>query len=116
MHGVPSGGVAAVADPQPCGAGAEGTNPDEIAIDDEDDADGGAVNVDAPVPETKTENAPPRANPDEITLDDEEDEVEAPPLPPPPPTITNFLALDKCLPKRQFLEVRIFPCFSLPSV
>ena len=116
VHGTPADGLAGGGS-QTGGGGAEGTNPDEITIDDEDDADGGAVNVNAPVPETKTENAPPsRANPDEITLDDEEDEVEAPPLPPPPPTITNFLALDKCLPKRQFLEVRIFPCFSLPSV
>lgn len=74
----------------PPAASAEGTNPDEIVIEDEDEAAGG--------------NAPP-ANPDEIILDDEVDAVEAPPPPPPPPSETRFVALDKCLPKRQFLEI-----------
>ncbi|KAF9529908.1 lariat debranching enzyme, C-terminal domain-containing protein [Crepidotus variabilis] len=81
-------------------------NPDEIEIDDED--------FDVPLAGTK-----PAANPDEIKIDDEEeDPVPTPlvpepaseaevPTPPPHPGFvkTKFLALDKCLPKRQFLEV-----------
>ncbi|KAM5535788.1 hypothetical protein V8D89_010602 [Ganoderma adspersum] len=71
---------------------AEKTNPDEINIEDED---AGAAD----------DAAATSRNADEIVLDDEETEVEAPPPPPPPPSETKFLALDKCLPKRQFLEV-----------
>ncbi|RPD55397.1 DBR1-domain-containing protein [Lentinus tigrinus ALCF2SS1-7] len=76
-------------------------NPDEIDIEDDEDgapASGGAG-------ENAAREEVSRNNPDEITLDDEEEEVEAPPPPPPPPTETKFLALDKCLPRRQFLEV-----------
>lgn len=67
-------------------------NPEEIAIDFDDDLEVTPI---------------PRSNPDEIMLDDEEVDVVAPP-PLPPPTqaqTTTFLALDKCLPKRKFLEV-----------
>jgi len=70
----------------------EGQNPDEIVIED-DDFDG------------EPTVASVIRNPDEITLDDEEDDVVAPPPPPPPRAETKFLALDKCLPRRQFLEV-----------
>ncbi|KAF8882454.1 lariat debranching enzyme, C-terminal domain-containing protein [Infundibulicybe gibba] len=69
-------------------------DPNEIIIEDESlDNDG---------VEAKTRS---QLNPDEILLEDEEEDVMAPPPPPPPPSETKFLALDKCLPNRQFLEV-----------
>ncbi|KAJ3473927.1 hypothetical protein NLI96_g12748 [Meripilus lineatus] len=111
----------------------EGTNPDEIVIGDFDDDTvdapiaGGSSVVDergapprsgpsssaVPVSRTPPEvdlptPAPlfvPIRNDDEIILDDEELEVSQPPAPLPKPLETKFLALDKCLPKRQFLEV-----------
>lgn len=74
-------------------------NPDEIQIDDEE--------FDTAPASTPAEPPAPAAarNPDEITLEEEEDAVEAPAPPPPVAGETHFLALDKCLPQRQFLEV-----------
>ncbi|KAJ7856658.1 lariat debranching enzyme, C-terminal domain-containing protein [Mycena olivaceomarginata] len=99
-------------------------DPNEIAIDDEE------VEV-PPVPEPAAAASRAPLNPDEITLSDLEDEV-APPPPPPPVSVpppprhqpshawtrpvagpgqrtTNFLALDKCGNKRQYLEVVDIP-------
>ncbi|KAI0736378.1 DBR1-domain-containing protein [Fomitopsis betulina] len=62
--------------------------------------------VSEPEPAAKLTAVP--ANPDEIMLDDEFEEVARPPTPPPPPPPqweTHFIALDKCLPRRQFLEI-----------
>ncbi|KAJ7083674.1 lariat debranching enzyme, C-terminal domain-containing protein [Mycena belliarum] len=98
-------------------------DPNEIIIDDNEVDGATAAN---PLP-----SAPVRAslNPDEITLSDLEDEVVAPPPLPASAELaprrqpqkwtrpvaragqstTNFLALDKCGPKRQYLEVVDIP-------
>lgn len=77
------------------------TNPDEIVIDFEDDelkdkADSHSEQV-APL------------NPDEIQLSDEEHEVSFERAPVSQFSETKFLALDKCLPNRKFLEVIEYP-------
>jgi lariat debranching enzyme len=76
-------------------------NPEEIVISDED--------VDEDI---ATEAAlmgdvwpTPAQNPDEITLVNEEELVEPVPRPVVPRSETKFIALDKCLPRRAFLEV-----------
>ncbi|KIY47139.1 hypothetical protein FISHEDRAFT_66180 [Fistulina hepatica ATCC 64428] len=102
-------------------------NPDEITIDEDD--------FDAPVASSaeaaSSEAAPAGAqetqaslrNDDEIALDDEEVGVAPPPAPviPPPKAqhnnqrngrVTRFLALDKCLPRRKFLEIIDIPPLS----
>ncbi|KAJ6551576.1 lariat debranching enzyme, C-terminal domain-containing protein [Mycena capillaripes] len=105
-------------------AAATSRDPNEILIDDELEL--------APAPEPAPASRAP-LNPDEITLSDLEDEVVAPPPPPPPVAAlpprhqpqrsqrwtrpvagpgqrtTNFLALDKCGAKRQYLEVVDIP-------
>ncbi|KAF9045383.1 lariat debranching enzyme, C-terminal domain-containing protein [Panaeolus papilionaceus] len=86
-------------------------NPDEIKIDDDEFDD---------VEDVKQAAAPAK-NPDEITIDDDEfddvqavdsalnkaEEANSPQKPAEfiPRKETKFLALDKCLPRRQFLEV-----------
>lgn len=92
---------------------AKGSDPDEIAIvDDSFTETKPAASSDALMRQGEgsqskkaNETTPVPLNPDEIMLDDDLDDVEAPPPPPPPPKQTRFIALDKCLPKRQFLEV-----------
>ncbi|KAF8824257.1 hypothetical protein HHX47_DHR8000080 [Lentinula edodes] len=104
-------------------------NPDEIIIDDESES-GPAEDITLVQNSTSIPAAasipPPNKNPDEITLDDLDGDVDfdvaVPPAPlPPPPTsgsmyplppnkvtngwFTHFVALDKCLPQRKFLEV-----------
>ncbi|KDQ15942.1 hypothetical protein BOTBODRAFT_31397 [Botryobasidium botryosum FD-172 SS1] len=71
----------------------EAGNPDEIAIDSDDDE------TETQAVETATKAA--RENPDEIALDEEEVEVHRPAE----VQVTQFLALDKCLPRRDYLEV-----------
>lgn len=83
-------------------------NPDEIVIDDDDlDVDAPSTSAEA-TPAQQEEPASTSANQDEILLDEEEAEVEASLAAPPEPTITRFLALDKCIlnrQARQYLEV-----------
>ncbi|TRM60676.1 lariat debranching enzyme, C-terminal domain-containing protein [Schizophyllum amplum] len=94
-------------------------NPDEIAIDD-DEFDAPAPPEAPAQPAAAAEPRPPPVsrNDDEIVLSDEEDDVAPPPPPPPPyvpPKMTKFLALDKCLPRRKFLEVIDIPTDATPT-
>jgi lariat debranching enzyme len=99
----------------PPAAPAPAPNPDEIQIeDDEFDAETPAnapatATPAAPSPSVSTAVEGVPRNPDEIMLEDEEEEVDAPPPPPAQSSETKFLALDKCLPRRQFLEVVDIP-------
>lgn len=79
------------------------SNPDEIVIDDDEELDDSAVEK-----VVIEQNSKAKAGKgDEIVLDDEEAEVTSPltPVVHIGPPATKFLALDKCLPRRQFLEV-----------
>lgn len=114
-------------------------NPDEIdiAFDDEDDQEQSTAAVetltlqDSEKESTSQVVTPTSANPDEISIDlsDDDDDTQetsnssetvqststqnAPttpaPVAKPYPTATHFLALDKCEPKRQFLEIIDLP-------
>ncbi|KAF9327271.1 lariat debranching enzyme, partial [Podila minutissima] len=114
-------------------------NPDEIdiAFDDEDDEEQSSAAVETltlqePEKESTSQvDTPISANPDEISIDlsdDDDDNIQetstssqtaqstssqsapAPvPVAKPYPTATQFLALDKCEPKRQFLEIIDLP-------
>ncbi|EKM50346.1 uncharacterized protein PHACADRAFT_264976 [Phanerochaete carnosa HHB-10118-sp] len=112
-------------------------NPDEITIDDDEfdtsipmPSSVASLAVSTPVlpsdPPAASTPAPVPTNPDEITLDDEEADVAVPPPPlsqspfaepteNPPGHETRFLALDKCLPRRQFLEVVDIPSTNAAS-
>ncbi|EJD51938.1 DBR1-domain-containing protein [Auricularia subglabra TFB-10046 SS5] len=91
---------------------APAANPDEIVLDDLDDTSAlPAANPDEiSIDDTEapsTDPVPVSSNPDEIVMDSAAGN-EAPPAQTPPPSsprVTQFLALDKCLPKRAFLEV-----------
>ena len=75
------------------GIPASSQNPDEIRLGDEEET---------PVPI-------PSQNPDEIALNDEVDASIAVLPAPMERKVTKFLALDKCLPRRRFLEVPDIP-------
>ncbi|KAF8438115.1 DBR1-domain-containing protein [Boletus edulis BED1] len=75
-------------------------NPDEIVISDED-IECDLVTEAVSLNEVRTTTT---QNPDEIILGDEEEFVEAP-GPVIPRSETKFIALDKCLPHRAFLEI-----------
>ncbi|KAJ7251235.1 lariat debranching enzyme, C-terminal domain-containing protein [Mycena rebaudengoi] len=125
VHGEPD----AVEEPIPDEIVQATRDPNEIVIDDEEDfAAPASASAPAPAPDPVATRAAP-LNPDEITLSDLEDEVAAPlqlpppvaeprmyyrtkyklPAPLPGQTATRFLALDKCAPKRQYLEVVDIP-------
>lgn len=90
-------------------AASQPQNPDEITIADDFDA---VEPQDLPIEVPRVHET--LQNPDEITLEDEEEEVIQ--LPhvayQSEPSVTKFLALDKCLPKREFMEVcsLVFSC------
>lgn len=96
-------------------------NPDEIEISLGDENENEGDDKKATDVQPSTESAEPiPANPDEIILGDEVDDVEVHATVPGDPgpkitSVTNFLALDKCLPRRQYLEVLDIPSEPRPA-
>ncbi|TDZ74586.1 Lariat debranching enzyme [Colletotrichum trifolii] len=98
-------------DARPAAAAAQ-SNPNEISLDDDDDDDEPAPAQPAP---TKTEAAAQSAIPEDLraqlpaSFARPQQQPKTKPGQPVPPTITNkqvnFLALDKCLPRRNFLQL-----------
>lgn len=84
-------------------------NPEEIVISDEDVDEG---NVATEVALTSDLRPTTAQNPDEITLVNEDEFIEPVPGPVTPQSETKFIALDKCLPRRAFLEVFLVVCLA----
>ncbi|KAF9188354.1 lariat debranching enzyme [Haplosporangium sp. Z 11] len=120
MHEAPSAGQPSTAPPASSSETAK--NPDEIEIEfDEDEVEDGKEKVES------KETVLPVSNPDEINIEmDDESEGEADVQSVPNavsqpqqqkvryPTSTAFLALDKCLNQREFLEIMDFPDLTGP--
>ncbi|GAB1518245.1 lariat debranching enzyme [Rhizoctonia solani] len=115
--------VPAEAEKDLSGGTAVTANPDEIQLDDLDDIPESCPPLAANLPPQPAESNP-KSNPDEILIEDDENDTDSGPAPatqanssdvvqsaiaesaqPPARRSTRFLALDKCLPGRQYLHV-----------
>ncbi|CAE6449313.1 unnamed protein product [Rhizoctonia solani] len=115
--------VPAEAEKDLSGGTAVTVNPDEIQLDDLDDIPESCPPLAANLPPQPAESNP-KSNPDEILIEDDENDTDSGPASatqanssdvvqsaiaesaqPPARRSTRFLALDKCLPRRQYLHV-----------